>query len=170
MSKNILRKESVIEASRIFITGNQLEKNMAIDRMFIEQPALMELIKYLDKAIKNEMTKEVIIQLMSIFYNAFSLQGTSISKINFEDLMTTLSKSSEMKSYFYNSQYKFDGHSFKSFVDQYSQKEILNYTYFAINNQFRELIEGEKDAFFIFYLMKTFGEVVGAHAIGDSDT
>lgn len=83
MSNNILRKESVIEASRIFITGNQLEKNMAIDRMFNEQPGLIELVQYLDKAIKNEPTKEVAIQLMSIFYKAFSLQGTNLSKIQF---------------------------------------------------------------------------------------
>lgn len=170
MSNNILRKESVIEASRKFITGNQLKKNMAIDSMFTEQPALIELVQYLDKAIKNETTKEVAIQLMSIFYKAFALQGTSISKIKFEDLMTSLSRSSEMKSYFSNPQYEFDAHSFKSFVDQYGQKEILNYTYFAINNQFRELIESEKEAIFIFYLMKTFGEVVGANAIAQSSS
>ena len=53
MSKSILTKESVIEASRIFITGNQLEKNMAIDRMFNEQPALIEVVQHLDKAIEN---------------------------------------------------------------------------------------------------------------------
>lgn len=170
MSNNILRKESVIEASRIFITGNQLEKSMAIDNMFNEQPALIELVEYLDKAIKTEPTKEVVIQLMSIFYKAFSLQGTNLSKINFEDLMTSLSKSSEMKSYVNNPQYEFDGHSFKSFIDQYSQKEILNYTYFSINNQFREYIESEKEAMFIFYLMKSFGEVVGANAIAQSSS
>lgn len=143
---------------------------MAVDSMFNEQPALIELVEYLDTAIKNEPTKEVAIQLMSIFYKAFSLQGANLSKINFEDLMTSLSMSSELKSYFNNPQYEFDGHSFKSFIDQYSQKEILNYTFFAINNQFRDYIESEKEAIFIFYLMKTFGEVVGANAIAHSNS
>jgi hypothetical protein len=170
MSKNILRKESLIEASRIFVTGNQQEKSIAIDRMFHEQPALMELIRYLDMSIKNELTKEVVIQLMSIFYKGFCLQGAKLNKINFEDFLASFSKSSEMKSYFHNPQYEFDGHCFKTFIDQYSQKEILNYTYFAINSQFREYIESEKEAIFIFYFMKTFGEVVGTNAIAHSNS
>lgn len=91
MGKNILTKESVIEASQIFITGKQLEKNMAIDRMFNERPALIELVQYLDKAIQNELTKEVVIQLMAIFYKSFSLQGIKLRKINFEEFLSSLS-------------------------------------------------------------------------------
>lgn len=170
MSKNILTKESVIEASQIFITGKQLEKNMAIDRMFNEQPALIELVQYLDKAIQNELTKEVVIQLMAIFYKSFSLQGTKLRKINFEEFLSSLSGSSEVKRYFHDPQYEFDEAAFKAFVDHYSQKEILNYTHFAINNQFSEYIETEKDAMFIFCMMKLFGEVVGANAIAHSNS
>ena len=168
MSKSILTKESVIEASRIFITGNQLEKDMAIDCMFSEQPALIELVEHLDKAIESERTKEVVIQLMAIFYKSFSLQGIKLRKINFEDFLSSLSGTSEVKRYFHDPQYEFDGAAFKVFVDHYRQKEILNYTHFAINNQFSEYIESEKEGIFIFYMMKTFGEVVGANAVAHS--
>lgn len=170
MSKNILTKESVIEASRIFITGNQLEKNMAIDCMFNEQPALIEVVQHLDRAIENERTKEVVIQLMAIFYKSFSLQGTKLKKINFEDFLSSLSGTAELKRYLHDPQYEFDGAAFKTFVDHYRQKEILNYTHFAINNQFSEYIETEKDAMFIFYMIKTFGEVVVASAIAHSSS
>jgi hypothetical protein len=65
-----------------------------------------------------------------------------------------------MTKFFHNPNYNFDGESFKTFFDGYVQKEILNYTYFAINNQFRIYIETENDSLFIFYILKIFGDVI----------
>jgi hypothetical protein len=45
-------------------------------------------------------------------------------------------------------------------VEQYPQKEILKYTYFAINKQYRHYIDTEQDAFFIFYVVKSVADAM----------
>jgi hypothetical protein len=160
MDDKVIKKESVIKAAQFFLTSNQNEKNRIIDRMFIEQPSLIEFLDYLDKAINKELTKEVIIQLMAIFYFSISLQKIKLGKIPFSDFMNSRTQSIEMTKFFHNPNYNFDGESFKTFFDGYVQKEILNYTYFAINNQFRIYIETENDSLFIFYILKIFGDVI----------
>jgi hypothetical protein len=150
-TNKIIQKESINKASRFFLLSNQSDKNELIDKMFKEQPSISEFLNYLDKSINSEFAKEVIVQLTTIFYYSFTLQGIRIKRIDFDDFMKPLSQSVEMKSYFHNSEYNFDADAFRSFYGGYNQKEILNYTHFAINNQFKEIIETENDA--IFYLL-----------------
>jgi len=160
MNNKIIQKDSVKDASRIFFTSNQNQKNKIIDKMFAEQPSLIEFIRYIDKTIKKEATKEVIIQLMTIFYYSISLQKIKLDIISIDDISNSLTQSVEMKNYFHHPDYDFDGSSFKAFFEGYVQKEILNYTHFAINNQFQVYIETEKEGLFIFYVMKIFGDVI----------
>lgn len=165
MRNNILTKESVNASARKFLTSDQLYKNNVIDKMFTDQPALIEFLKYIDKAIPNEMTKEVTIQLMCIFYNAFTTQNVKFRKIDFNEILSLIPKTAEMKRYLHNPCHSFDGNAFGNFVKQYKQKEILNYTHFALNNQFSDLVTSEQDALFVFYIMKTFGEALDANII-----
>src|SRR5690606_32025698 len=152
-------------AARKFFTSNQLYKNSVIDEMFSSQPALMEFLKYIDKAVPNEMTKEVTIQLMCIFYDAFTTQHVKFAKVDFNEILSSISTAAEMKGYLHNPGHSFDGKAFENFVKQYKQKEILNYTHFALNNQFSDLVTSEQDALFVFYIMKTFGEALDANII-----
>ena len=156
----MVKKESIVEAARFFLTAGQMEKNQLIDKVFVEQPSIVTFLEYLNKAVDKEETKEVILQLMMISYLAISLQKIKIKKIPFDDFMDSLSENTEMKSYFHNPSYKFDGESFKTFYETYPQKELLNYTYFAINNQFDAYVKNEQDALFIFYTMKVLGDVI----------
>lgn len=165
MGNNILTKDSVNNAARKFLTSDQLYKNSAIDEMFSDQPALIELLNYIDKAIHNEMTKEVTIQLMCIFYKAFATQHVTFKKIDFDEILKLISKTTEMKKYLDSPNHVFDGKAFGKFIEQYRQKEILNYTHFALNNQFNQLITSEQEALFIFYMMKTYGEALDANMI-----
>ncbi len=51
----------------------------------------------------------------------------------------------------------------KTVVDasnEYGQKEILNYTHFAINKQIRDYIKTENGGLFIFCVLNVFGEVI----------
>jgi hypothetical protein len=162
---NTLTKYSVNEAARKFLTSDQSYKNSVIDEMLSRQPALKELLTYIDRAVENEMTKEVTIQLMCIFYNAFIAQKVKFRKINFNEILASLSQSAEMKKYLHHPGHTFDGKAFGNFVEQYKQKEILNYTHFALNNQFSDLVKSEQDALFVFYIMKTFGEALDANII-----
>lgn len=156
----MIKKEAVVEASRVFLTADQIKKNQLIDKMFAEQPSIVKFLEYLDKAVGKDEAKEVILQLMMIFYLAISLQKMKIKKIAFGDFMDSLSENIEMKQYFHNPSYKFDGNSFRTFFEAYPQKEILNYSYFAINNQFDAYVNNEQDALFIFYTMKVLGDVI----------
>lgn len=160
MGNNYIKKETVIKASDFFLTSNQIAKNKVIDKMFREQPSLLEYIYYLDQAIIKEPIKEVIIQLMSIFYYGITLQKIKLGKIPFSSLDTSLTSNIEMKNYFHNPDFNFDVESFKEFYEDYDQKEIINYTYFAINNQFRNYIETEQEGLFILYSMKAFGDAI----------
>lgn len=165
MANRELKKESVIHSSRFFLTTSQKERNKVIDRMFDEQPALLEFMQYLDRSIQNEMTKEVILQLMAIFYHSISFQQIRMNRISFDSLMNFISKSIEMKNYFHNANYSFDTNAAKMFYAGYPQKEILNYTHFALNNQFREYIKTENDGVFIFYILKALGEVFNDYVV-----
>jgi hypothetical protein len=147
------------------LTSDQLYKNKVIDEMFSDQPALMEFLRYIDKSVSNEMTKEVTIQLMCIFYTAFVSQNVKFRKIDFDEMLTLVSKTAEMKKYLHNPNHTFDGKAFGKFVEQYPQKEILNYTHFALNNQFNLLVTSEREALFIFYIMKIFGEALDATTV-----
>lgn len=165
MKNNILTKDSVNAAARNFITSDQLYKNRVIDEIFSSQPALIKFWKYIDKAVPNEMTKEVTIQLMCIFYKAFKIQNMKVGKIDFEEISRLISLTPEIKRYLHNPKYSFDEKAFQTFVNEYKQIEILNYTHFAINNHFKTLVSSEQEALFIFYIMKIFGEALGANVI-----
>ena len=158
-SKNILTQKSVKDSAKYFLTSGQSIRNRCIDEMFREQPAILKFMSYLERAHANEANKEVIIQLITIFYRAFKQQNIKFTVIDNEYLIPELVKSLEMKDYFHNRNYNFDGSSFKMFFEDFAQKEILNYTCFAINNQYREYIGSEYDALFVFYVIKTMAEI-----------
>lgn len=159
MNNKILEQESVIYASRNFLTSSQDGKNKIIDKMFLEQLALIEFVRYIDKLAKKEPLKEIVLQLMAIFFSSFSYQKIQLKKISIESLLDSVLQNSEMEAYFHNPNNKFDGKAFGIFFEGYAQKEILNYTYFAINNQFKNGIETEEDALFIFHIMKIVGDL-----------
>jgi hypothetical protein len=62
------------------------------------------------------MTKEVTIQLISIFYNAFTTQNVKFRKIDFDEILSLISKTAEMKKYLHNPNHAFDGKAFGNFV------------------------------------------------------
>ena len=158
-SNNILTQKSVKDSAKYFLTSGQSIRNRCIDEMFREQPAIVKFMSHLERAHANEANKEVIIQLVTIFYRAFKHQNIKFTVIDNEFLIPELVKSREMKDYFHNRNYNFDGSSFKMFFEDFAQKEILNYTSFAISNQYREYIRSENDALFIFYVIKTMAEI-----------
>lgn len=160
MTHQAIKKESVLKASQSFLTVDQSDNNRMIDHMFKEQPSILEFLEYLDKAVGSEPAKEVILQLMLIFYHAIGLQKIELDKIPFGDFADSLSQSAEMKNYFHNPNHSFDDDSFKKFFEDYPQKEILNYTHFAVNEQFKHHIANEQEGLLIFYILKISGDVI----------
>ncbi len=156
----MILKESVLQAAKLFLTEDQTSKNQLIDNLFEEQPSMVVFLEYLDKTVASEASKEVILQLTMIFYLAVSLQKIKIKKIPFNDFTDSLRKNSDIKNYFHNPHQRVDGKTFKTFVEAYPQKEILNYTHFAINHQFNPYVNNEQDALFIFYIMTVVGDVI----------
>ncbi len=163
--RKTLRKETINRAAKYFLTGDQEIKNKSIDIMFEEQPALMQFMKYMDTAHPNELNKEIILQLMTIIYLGIKFEKIRIKKIKFGQILKSLDDNTKMKSYFHDDRYSFDSSGFKEIYNNHEQKNILNYTYFAINNQFKEFIQSERDAIFIFYSIKTIADVISIKII-----
>ena len=59
--KNPILSEAIInKAAKYFLTSNQIVKNKNIDKMFAEQPSLINYIQYLDEGHEKEVNKEII--------------------------------------------------------------------------------------------------------------
>jgi len=78
----------------------------------------------------------------------------------FSRLLKSLEVNAQMKNYFNSNKFEFDEIGFKEFWKDYKQKNILNYTYFAINKQYINNIKEERDGIFIFYKVKTISDVI----------
>jgi len=131
--------------------------------MLEEQPAFIEFLQYLDKGHENELNKEIIVQLMAIIYTGIRFEKIKLKKFGFSKILKSLDDNAKMKSYFHDNSFEFDSRNFGEFYKDYDQKDILNYTYFAINNQFGEHVKNERDAIFIFYVIKTIADVISQH-------
>lgn len=158
--RKILRKETLDRAAKYFLTNGQEVKNKNIDTMLEEQPAFIEFLQYLDKGHENELNKEIIVQLMAIIYTGIRFEKIKLKKIRFSKVLKSLDENAKMKSYFHDNGFDFDSGNFSRFYEDYEQKNILNYVYFAINNQFQEHVKNERDAIFIFYSIKTIADVI----------
>ena len=158
-----LKKERIDQAAKYFLTSEQSTKNEQIDFMFEEQPALLDYFKYLDQGHTKDINKEIILQLVTIIYSGIGLQKIKLKKIKFSKISKLLADNVGMKNYFHSESYEFDSESFRNYYQQYKQKNILDYTYFAINNQFKDYIDSEQDALFIFYSVKTISDAISMH-------
>ncbi|MGI9159498.1 MAG: hypothetical protein ACR2K1_07075 [Saprospiraceae bacterium] len=156
----ILKKENVNEAAKVFLTAQQEAKNKRIDRMFADYPAIRQFLNDLDQGHPNEANKEVILQLLTIFYTAAVLQKIPLKNVDYDDILQSLDRNAALKRYLHGEKHAFDGQVFAELVRQYPQKEILNYTFFAINNQFGDYVKEERDALFIFYIVKSTADVM----------
>lgn len=143
------------EAAKIFLPASQAAKNKHIDKMFATCPAVLQFLLDLDKGHPNEANKEVIVQLLAIFFTAATVQKINLKNFDFDEIIKALERNVALKRYFHDKGHPFDGQAFSVFVQQYPQKEVLNYTFFAVNNQFRALIQGEQDVVFSFYIVKS---------------
>lgn len=154
-SAHVLNRNSIKLSAEFFFTSYQNTRNNLVDVMLNEQPAISKFLALLDQGHKNEINKEIIIQLVTIFFHAFKKHGLKLKPINDDQLFSELNKTVDLKKYLNNSRFNVDNRAFKQFMDGFRQKEILNYTYFAIKNQFRNSVNNDRDALFIFYMIKT---------------
>lgn len=157
---SVLQKLMIDKAAKYFLTSHQSIKNKNIDLMFDEQPSLIEYFKYLDEGHKSEINKEIILQIITIIFTAIRFQKIKLKRIKFGKILNSFLLNSQMKNYFNSGKFEFDEIGFKEFWKNYKQKNILNYTYFAINNQYIENINEEEDGVFIFYTVKTISDVI----------
>ncbi len=157
---SVLQKSTIDKAAKYFLSSDQNLKNKNIDIMFDEQPDLIDYFKYLDEGHKNEVNKEIILQIITIIFTALRFQKIKLKRIKFSKILKWLEVNSQMKNYFSNNNFEFDEIGFKEFWKDYKQKNILSYTYFAINNQYIDNIKEERDGIFIFYAVKTISDVI----------
>lgn len=165
MENRTISIASLLEAATSYFTGTQEEKNLLMHKMFKEQPALLELIGFLDGEFEHQPTKVIILQLIMIFYHAICLQKIKMAKIPFSDFLASIAENIKMKDYYDDPDEVFDVNTFKEFFENYPQKEILQYTNTALSVQYQNYITDEQEASRIFYMMKIFGEVVDQNII-----
>jgi hypothetical protein len=159
-NSTILKQEMVKEASKAFLTAAQEAKNKYIDRLFADCPAIRQILRDLDEGHPREANKEVILQLLTIFYTAAVLQKIKLKNFDYNDIAKSLEHNTAQQRYFHDEKHPFDKKAFEELVQQYPQKAVLNYTFFAINNQYGDYIDTERDAFFIFYVVKSVADAM----------
>ncbi len=161
-TKNIIViSESIINrASKYFLSSDQSTKNKNIDMILSEHPGLIKYFQFLDEGHEKGVNKEIVVQIISIIFIALRFQKIKIKKIKFTKIERALDANIKMKRHFFDAKFEFDENGFDEFWKDYRQKNILSYTYFAINEIFRKYIEEERDAVFIFYAVKTISDVI----------
>jgi len=165
MANRTITKESLLEAATTVAAGYQDEQLRLLDKMLKDQPALLKFLEYLDGTSEHAPTKEIILQLMMIFYYAILVQKIKVAKIPYSDFLDSIFLNIIMKEYYDDPDEPFQKESFEVFFDNYPQKEILHYTNVALNDHYNEYITEEQEAAHIFYVMKIFGEVVDQNII-----
>jgi hypothetical protein len=127
----ILTRESVNEAAKIFLPASQAAKNKHIDKMFATCPTVLQFLRDLDKGHPNEANKEIIVQLLAIFFTAATVQKINLKNFDFDEIVKALERNVALKRYFHNKSHPFDGQAFNVFVQQHPQKRSTELHFFC---------------------------------------
>lgn len=160
MENRTIEIASLTEAATFYFTSTQDEKNLLMHQMFKEQPAILELIGFLDGEFEHHHTKVIILQLIMIFYKAILIQEIKMKKIPFSDFLAAYAEFMQLKDYYDHPDRELDEETYKKLFDNYPQSKILMYTNTALNVQYQPYLGDSIESGHIFYMMKIFGEVV----------
>lgn len=165
MDNRTIKIESLTEATKSYFTSTQDEKHLLMHRMYKEQPAILELIGFLDGELEDHHTKVIILQLIMIFYEAISIQKIKMAKIPFSDFLAAYAEFIQLKDYYDRPDQELDEETYKKLFENYPQSEILRYTNTALDIQYQPYLGDSLESGNIFYIMKIFGEVVDENII-----
>src|SRR5690606_2733172 len=119
MENRTIKIGSLTEAATFYFTSTQDEKRLLMHKMFSEQPALLELIGFLDGEFEDHYTKVIILQLIMIFYKAISIQKIKMAKIPFSDFLAAYAEFMQLKDHYDRPDKELDEETYKKLFENY---------------------------------------------------
>ena len=145
-------KPAIIASQTEFDSLDQVSKNRLIDRMLLQQPGFLLILKQIDKLLF-PYECEAVVQLTVIIWLAFSNRAQHIPTIPGSTLNKILIKNNRMRHYV-ETDHDPEGAANLSF-QAYIEIESMRFIYAALNGRYKEVIESERNAETMFYLLKS---------------